>query len=174
MISFQKEKKVRSLLRTGLADREIARLAGVEHHTVAKMRRSIAEAQGIPATKVQRIKALLQSGLSVGAVEIRTGVCRDVIKAIRRTCYLQRRKSDGTDVAICPTCGAVMLPATAAQDEEEEVMTSESHGLLQVVEDLMHLQRLNVIYHPLFISLAHRAEQTINSNGGSREAHNAK
>jgi hypothetical protein len=165
MISIQKEKKIRELLRTGLSDREIGRSSGVEHHVVAKMRRAIDEAHCVSEEKSQDIRWLLKHGMSVKAIELRTGVTENAIKAIRRTYYLQRRESDGSDVAMCPTCGAVMLPKVVpVKDEPEEVVTSESRGLLQVVEDLVQLQRMNVIYHPLFYSLACRAEEALNRN----------
>ena len=166
MISIEKEKKIRELLKTGLHDREIARCVGVGHQVVGETRRAIGFVKDIPDSEVQHITSLLKDGMSVSAIECRTKVCRYAIKAIRRTYYLHHRHSDGSDVTSCPTCGAVILPAMKPEPESEHAgnVQHEAHGLLQVVEDLVQLQRLNVIYHPLFYSLACRAEEALNRN----------
>jgi len=166
MISIQKEEHIRTLLNTGLSAAEIGRIVGVYHLTVLDIARAI-ELSGKVSEKAKRqIQCMLLSGVPIGAIEEKTRIPRGTIRAIRRVYYLQRRHSDGTTNSTCPTCGAIMFPGDSGDTEEgnsvqHDPTPSNPTDLAGIVNDLLQLRNLGLIKHPLFQSLANRAERAL-------------
>lgn len=162
MVSIETEEAIRTLLKDKLNDREIARLVGVSPFTVGSVRRASEIASKLTAQQQDEIKSLLLLGLSAEAVSVRTRVPRSLVLAVRRCHYLQQRDPGTKEARQCPTCGSVMHPKAETECPPAVCPENkEGNPLRRVVADLLALDNLHLIPHPLFHNLARRAEEVI-------------
>ena len=163
MVSIETEDAIRKLLDDKLTDREIARLVKVSPFTVGSVRKAREIAAKLTPEQQDEIKSLLMLGLSAEAVSVRTRIPRGLVLAVRRCHYLQQREVGTARPRECPTCGSLMYPKSPSTDRQDEspCCTGGGDPVRGVVADLISLNRLRLISHPLFYNLARRAEEVI-------------
>lgn len=173
MIPIQKEEQIRALLGAGLSGAEISKIVGVNRCVVTDVSKSLCLSQNVKGALRKKIQRMLLSGVPIGAIQEQTRIPSDTIRAIRRVYYLQRRRSDGSSKTTCPTCGAIMVPCEIEGENADETEGAvhdpakmNRSNLAGIVSDVLQLRNLGLIKHPLFQSLANRAERALKVNDG--------
>lgn len=173
MIPQETEELIRSMLGDNLTDRYVANVAGVSHRTVQLIREACRVVRSLPEHSVERVRFLLIDGLNIKSIAEQTRLTLGSIRAVRRYYYLYR-KPPVLSARPCPTCGAIMRPITEGEPKELK-QSSEPAGLptgedalslYRIAGDLVSLNSLRLITHPLFYHLACCAESTLEKING--------
>lgn len=176
MIPYETEELIRSMLGNKLTDRYVAGVAGVSHYTVQLIRKACRTVYSLPEHSVEKVRLLLIDGLNIKSIAEQTRLTPDSIRAIRRYYYFYR-KPQVLKARPCPTCGAIMRPAAANEPKElpqsnmpaNLLAGSDALPLYRIVCDLVSLDELHLITHPLFYHLACRATNILERINGQEK-----
>ena len=133
MIPPEKEEQIRLLLKEELPHRKIARIVGVNKGTV--------KAVGI-RSRLQKHEGLFREFIRVEKYRCKT--CGGM--AITQPCFL------------CSNSWPVIIPS---RKQISEALIVEIFELYRIARDISELHKLCLIPHPLFCTLACRAEKSL-------------
>jgi len=135
MIPSEKEKRIRSLLAQGLSNAAIARDVGVDPETVRVRRKS-------PKQKLEKLKKPRRCKICRGKVKI--WPCLKCHPKVGDYSELERTRK-WREACVPP----------------KEILSSEALELFYIVNEIQELHKLQLIKHPLFHDLAHRAKDSL-------------
>jgi hypothetical protein len=167
MISVRKEKEIRSMLDShpDMSDNSIAEKLGVTRWPVKRLRstrRLIGELQmTIGWSEILRVRNLLMTGLPIEAVVVAMKMPRDHVKAIRRWFFLIKRKPGEEGPCNCPCCGSILYGDEDCYEPELPSRPLESDQYKRLVLEMIDLEALHLVRHPLFYYLVQRARKVI-------------
>jgi IS30 family transposase len=162
MLTEDKERAVRIDLEAGdLSASKIAIRCGTTPNTVLTIQRGYAAAKQIPYPLKREIRELFDQGVTDRLIGQRVNLPSSVIKEFRR--HLRFGKSK---VETCVKCGAAVFKHDR-QDREcrkvkkirAPVSRDNARKLYDIITDLLQLEDLRLISHPLFYQLTKRAEK---------------
>ncbi|MHC4302284.1 MAG: hypothetical protein ACYS7Y_33915 [Planctomycetota bacterium] len=168
MISVKQEKAIRKILDDpdkDMTDLEIANEVGVSRWPVRNLRRTrrimIDLWRNRGNSDIVRVTELIKSGLPLGAVVVEMKMPRSHVKAIRRWFYLIKRRPGEDGPCNCPACGSIIWGDEKDIGIYDPVLPVryESDSMKAIVADVIDLDELRVVRHPLFHYLAQRAKE---------------
>ncbi len=126
-----------ALITANESSREIADRLGISHSTVDIFRESLNRAMNMSACERIGIRRLFRDGFPVGAVAMRVKQPRSVVLAVQ------------------------WLPSDGEQATDAVMRSVGDRGKQDVLYDLIDLDDLQLISHPLFSDLAQRARKAL-------------
>jgi hypothetical protein len=162
MITEEKEREVRDYLAAGdLSASKIAVRCGTTPTTVLTIQRGYVASKQIPYTLKREIRELFDQGITDRLIGQRVNLPSSVIKEFRRHLRFGRSK-----IETCEKCGAAVFKHDR-QDREcrkvkrirAPVSRDNARKLYDIITDLLQLEDLRLISHPLFHQLTQRAEK---------------
>lgn len=166
MISRKKELLIRKLLGEGGSLNAIARRVGANWWTVREVKRRMRLCESLDESTRGIIRDLIIQSLPTGAIEIRTGVPRETINAVKREYSLRRRNQGWRKAEECPTCGSMILPCCNREPEElplapRSIAQDDAKALFGISRELAELGDLQIIANPSFYNLSQRAKTLV-------------
>jgi IS30 family transposase len=154
------DKLLQRLVRTGKTVRSIAKEVNVSDNTVTNCRRACAAVDVMPAKLKEEVRRLLFARMSLPKIAARLRVSPESIRDLRR---LDRFR----DIPECSKCGTKFFtpqessarPAREPEHRSCQFTHKNVANLLRVVRDLIELNDLRLVTHPLFYHLSQRAEK---------------
>ncbi len=176
MITLEQEKKVREGLKAGKAMKGIARHAGVSIDAVYTVQNMLEVVASISPKKRLEIRACLEAGLPVGAIEARHKVLRKWVYAMRRYHYIQPDRFPNRP-PICPVCKSVRSPekifaVPRLEDEclQEHLGYDDAVEMFRLCEDLDAMGSLDLSINPLFYRLVKIAKVIVEKIHGKNSS----
>ena len=156
MISAKIEEQVRNLIKEGLSDYDISYKINIYYRTVVTIRKMIQTIKHTTVMEREKIIALLIGGFPTGAISTGLNVSKEKINAVRRYYYLRTYKANKKrSVPLCDKC------KDSININKDARYAIELCTPVSIVEDLVCLDRLNLINSPLFCSLATKARTVL-------------
>lgn len=133
----------------------------------------------IPLKKERQIRYFLKEGISHRKIARKTGIHRETVGVIAKLPALRKRKCLPAPLkklnkpGKCKTCGGriefqeclLCFPREANYDNDQPVNGKDK--IENFLNDVWELYKLNLIKHPLFISLARRAKYILIKEKGN-------
>jgi hypothetical protein len=163
MITLRQEQIVRECIsdpKCKLTNKEIAEEAGTTHPQVIQIRRVKERYDKLTEDDRIEITNLLKMGFSAPAVSCILRTPKPNVNAVRRWEYLQRRKPGEGGPKKCPCCHC-LLYGDEKNYEVDLPHRKEKDPCLQIIGDLVDLENLHLVRHPLFYHLAQRAKKVL-------------
>ena len=156
MLDTKKEEEVRGMITNFKTNSEITAASGLPLATVKRVRSTMARMLQISENAVERIVAMLIGGYSVGAICVFLKISEDAVTAVKRFYYLKTEKHNKKRrVPLCDICKDSLVP------DWRSIHSDYNATLLSIVEDVVSLDRLNLINSPLFFGIAKRARSSL-------------
>ena len=139
----------------------------------------------IPEQKEKRILTLLSRNISTRKIAFNVGVSRETVRAVKnnhkdravirasnrcKLLSLPFKKIKKKGITICPTCKAriTILPCVFCHSVDwigkltlERLICQEGKRFIYIVKDLIRLDDMRVIHHPLFTDLIRQAREAV-------------
>lgn len=165
MLTIEKEKEIRCMIREKATNRQISMLLGVSRTAVHRVRGTIAVIRKLGIGRTEEVRKLILRGMPRDAIALEALVTPEDVLDVEFYFFLQRRKS-GKPVDQCPTCGSMMfseeyrnMPGRQAITlPSPQISEKQAIALYRIAVDLYELDRLCIITNPLFHHLARRVE----------------
>jgi hypothetical protein len=168
MITLKQEQIVRACITDPsckLTNTEIAEKADVSRPQVVHLRRVKETYDKVAVSDRLKVANMLKQGFSAPAIETILKIPKSYINAVRRWEYLQRRRPGDGGPIPCPCCKHILY---GDEDADVDVFSSlfvrywtGDDSMQQVISDLVDLEELHLIRHPLFYYLAQRAKKVL-------------
>lgn len=165
MISAKSEEAIRKLLREkNLSNNEIARRTKTSYKSVQSVRRMLDMVSKVTEEQMEVVVHMLSGGYPARVISEKLLLSVEIIKAIQKYNYLRTIKSNRKkSVPLCDSC-----------KNSIDINRKPSGGggltsIESVLEDLLALDRLNIINSPLFCSLACRARVALENHKNGKK-----
>ena len=167
-ITEQKHKILMKLVQTDMSLRNVARWAGVSVGTAISFRKAYKTVDILSESMKGKIRRLLWAKTSVPQISEMLKIPKKDISSLRKLDRFRKQPSDGSE---CKECGTRFFAPAEPQDvparkfllDDCKLSQENSIALLKVVCDVIALNDLQLITHPLFYHLSKRAEKVYES-----------
>lgn len=171
-IAPEKEEEILRLLETEMPGRVIARKVGVSAGTVRKMRLAMGVVVLWSEAKKSEVHSFLVGGMSVSAVAARMNVTPGEVEAY---VYANRRKAIAGGAYKCGLCNSIVLSPKESctirknNTPPDHINKENVSSLYGTAMEVLQLNDMAVIPHPLFYHLALKAGRIIKKINDKKE-----